>query len=346
MVEKVVFEHLRGRGLRALKGFELNPGPGCNWIIGDNGVGKTTVLEAFYLLSRGRSFRGRRSGPLVGWSERSAELEAVVKQGKRSIRRRWESRTGVEGDAEVGRALVRMLGDRAYELLEGGPALRRRFVDWNVLQCATGYLGQWRRFRRVAAQRNAWLRGGGKGARVWDQAYADLHEAIDRARAQWVQRLQLELESVVEQFPALAGTRLCWRSSVGPGKTALEALDAGLALDVQRGFSASGPSRGDFVLERGGRSWSGSRGENKAFVVLIQIGAGRLMEKATGIRSAWLIDDLRSELSRGYSDELLALVLHEGCQTVVTALEAPSRVSTVEAATLFHVEHGGALARL
>jgi len=346
VVEKVVFECLQGRGLRALKGFGLEPGPGCNWIIGENGVGKTTVLEAFYLLARGRSFRGRRLGPLVGWSERSAELEARVRLGARGMRRRWKSGTGLEGSAEVGRALVRMIGDRAYELIEGGPVLRRRFVDWNILQVAPGYLEQWRRFRRVSAQRNAWLRGGGRGVRVWDQGYAELHEAIDGARAAWIDRLQLELRPLVERLPALNGIGLRWRSSLGSAKTALEALEANLALDVQRGFSGSGPSRGDFSLERGGRSWTGSRGENKALVVLMQIGAGRLMEQDTGIRSAWLIDDLRSELSQSYSSELLALVLRLGCQTVVTALEAPAGGSAmVDAARLFHVEQNGALVR-
>ncbi len=69
------------------------------------------------------------------------------------------------------------------------------------------------------------------------------------------------------------------------------------------------------------------------------------MEADAGIRSSWLIDDLRSELSRGFSETLLALVRQQECQVVVTALEVPSGDVGAEVGTLFHVEHDGTLTR-
>jgi DNA replication and repair protein RecF len=340
VVDKVVFEFVAGQGLRALKGFELELGSGCNWVVGENGVGKTTVLEALYLLARGRSFRGRRMGPLVGWDAQRAVLEGRLRQGERAQRRRWDSQGGLEGDRQTGRTLVRLIGDQSFELIEGGPALRRRFVDWNLVQADSRYLDLWGRFRRVAGQRNAWLRSGGRGVRVWDSTYAALHEAIDQARGRWVDRLQLELDELSGEFPMLSGVQVRWRSSMGSGRSAVQALEDGLPLDIQRGFSASGPSRGDFVLERAGRAWSGSRGENKVFVVLCQIGAGRLLEQDVAVRSSWLVDDLGSDLSRRLSEQGFDLLVRQDGQVVFTALDEPRVGVEQTSVRLFHVEQG------
>jgi DNA replication and repair protein RecF len=269
-----------------------------------------------------------------------AVLEGRVKQGARAQRRRWDSQGGLVGDRETGRTLVRLIGDQSFELIEGGPALRRRFVDWNLVQADSRYLDLWGRFRRVAGQRNAWLRSGGRGVRVWDSTYAALHEEIDEARGRWVERLQLELDELTGEFPVLSGVQVRWRSSVGAGRSALQALEAGLALDIQRGFSASGPSRGDFVLERGGRIWSGSRGENKVLVVLCQTGAGRLLEQEVAVRSSWLVDDLGSDLSRRLSEQVFDLLVRQEGQVVFTALDAPPLGVEQTSVRLFHVEQG------
>jgi len=323
-------------------------GPGLTVLAGPNGAGKTAFLESVYLLSRGRSFRGRRFGSLVQHGERCARVEGWMDDEGVTERLVWESRasgdgaeSGAKGDGPgVGlshRLQVRLVSEATHTLVEGEPSIRRRFVDWNVFHVEPGFGALRARYRRVGAQRNAWLRAGGKGHPVWDRPYAQVLAELAAARAGFVRSMATAVEALTAEIGWYEELGLEWRTAVGDADETLERLRGARDADVQRGFSGVGPSRDDLRVNLGGRRWVGSRGETKIVGVLLQLAAQAVVQSVTGRHAVWLVDDLSAELGDDASARLADILTQRADQVILTAL--PGR-QPLRWRAMFHVEQG------
>ena len=154
-------------GIRNLLDVCMQPQPGLNLIYGENGSGKTSLLEAIHLLSTGRSFRSGRVGSLIN-HQRDTALVVIHLADGTAIgleKSRHKGNTlklngrNQQGWEEVARRLpVQVLDAHAFQLLEGGPKARRRFLDWGVFHVEHSFLAAWRDARRCLANRNLLLR--------------------------------------------------------------------------------------------------------------------------------------------------------------------------------------------
>lgn len=339
-------EALSVRCLRNLRQVDLYLEPGLLVLVGGNGAGKTAVLEALYLLSRGRSFRGRRYGPLVTHGETFARIEGRLVRDGRCQRIGWDSRADTatdngENNVGYGGFRVRLICDATHALVEGDPALRRRFLDWNVFHVEPRYAGRWSRFRRIAAQRNAWLRAGGTGAAVWDLAYAEAMAAIAQARAAFFDRLRRAFEVLTNRTGWFPGLTPIWQDSLIEAAAILERLTEMRPADVDRGYSFVSLARADFLFQIDGRRWIGSRGETKLVGVLMQLAAESVVVADSGDAALWLVDDIAAELNDDWQARLIDLVGRQCQQMVLTSL--PGRLPKCPEQTnvqMFHVEHG------
>jgi len=345
----ILLHRLRVRGLRNLRSVDMQLCSAITVLQGGNGAGKTAILEAVYLLSRGRSFRGRRLGPLVTYGERSACVEGWLERGGAIERIHWENHrpagpgegTGYskEGQGSSRRRpfLVRLVCDATPALVEGEPSMRRRFVDWNLFHVEPRF-GEWRAgFRRVASQRNAWLRAGARGPAVWDRAYAEGMAQIEAARQGFADLLSDSFSTLTADIEWFQGLRLEWRSGLGNVEENLSRLEDARATDRRRGFTALGLSRDDLAITADGHRWAGSRGEAKIVGVLLQLAAQRIVDSQSALPALWLVDDLSAELADASSDRLLGIISAEAPQLIATAL--PGRVFQ-SVGSLFHVEQG------
>ncbi|MCU0832846.1 MAG: DNA replication and repair protein RecF [Chromatiaceae bacterium] len=341
-------ENLKAQRLRAISEAELSLSPGVNWIVGGNAAGKTTLLEAVFLLGRGKSFRGARYGGLVQHGHEEAWIEADVVHGLR--RRRigvkksregtvwWENGVRRCGVDDLGvRVHVRMIGENAQRLVEGDPGLRRWFVDWNLFHVEPGYGELLSDFRRALGQRNAWLQEGGRGRPVWDAPYVAAAEALSRARRSFVEALAGAIGNLPSQC-GLGAVLVADLSQGWPcGESLAARLEQALPSDVARGYTWYGPARADLSVRLEGRRALGSRGENKMTVAVLQLAAQRIWAEK-GIECVWLIDDLASELSREGTAALWDSITRSGSQVLATALEPPAFPGAV-----FHVKRGRVL---
>lgn len=342
-----MMERLSVRCLRNLRQVDLLLDTTATVFTGANGAGKTALLEALYLLSRRRSFRGRRFGSLVTRGELCARIEGLLVQGRQRRRIVWESRPEGVADAgvdEVGRRgfRVRLICDASHALVEGDPALRRRFVDWNVFHVEPAHAKRLARFRRIAAQRNAWLRGGGRGKNVWDPAYAQAVAEIGQRRAQFFDELRCAFDDLIGRGGWFAGLVPTWQDPWRDAAAVEERLAGMRDADIARGYSYIGPARADFGFENDGLRWIGSRGESKVVGTLMQLAAEAVVTTTTGDRAMWLVDDLAAELGEEWQSDLLALMWAQCGQLVLTAL--PGRLPRLPegmSPAMFHVEHGG-----
>jgi DNA replication and repair protein RecF len=350
------------RALRNIEHIRFEANPGMNWFVGRNGAGKTAVLEAIFLLARGRSFRGHRQGALVKRGERRLRIETQVlgegttysarvqfSRGPTGRARFFENDVEVEGISDLrGRIHVRIVADNSQRLLEGEPRLRRLFLDWNLFHVEPGYGQLLREFRRVHAQRAAWLRAGGGARAVWDTAYANLAERIALRRLDAVRRLEVHCKELLPGLPQFPGFHLRFSRGWPEEMPLAELLAASVSSDLERGFTFYGPGRADFLVELAEVEVPPSRGQAKLIVCLLQIAAERMWLAGGGPRSIWLLDDLAAELDADGAQAVASLFLGDCRQVFATSVRGDSVGEAAfgdHAAALFHVERG-ALSRL
>src|ERR1700678_3656652 len=182
-------------------------------ISGANASGKTSLLEAIYILGRGRSFRTRRLEHLIRrGSERFVVFGEVDAFGRRLS-------LGVEGSADgvrarLGGAKARSLAELApllpvqiidpeiHRLIEEGPSRRRRFLDWGVFHVEPRFVDDWQRYQQALKQRNAALksRQPREVTAAWDGAVVRYGESLSTARSRYVALLSEHAVSIARNL--------------------------------------------------------------------------------------------------------------------------------------------------
>jgi DNA replication and repair protein RecF len=202
------------RNLRRFADASLRPGAGVNLITGDNGAGKTSILEGLHLMAYGRSFRGRvrdglvRAGTpalevFVEWEERSSRVRGGAGSSSAPARPGCAiaGRTGpgawmaapVAHLGELCAALAVVSFDPgSHVLISGGGEPRRRFLDWGLFHVEPDFLALWRRYSRALRQRNALLKSRASSAQLdaWDAELADAGEPLSAHRQSYLEALQ------------------------------------------------------------------------------------------------------------------------------------------------------------
>ena len=337
--------------LRNLHSVSLEPDPRLNLIVGPNASGKTSLLEAVYLLGRAQSFRTTVNTRLIGDGEsrcivsgrlRVADIDhrvgISIAAGQRQIR--IDGREASSRAALLKLIPVRIVDPSLYRLLEEAPRLRRRFLDWGVFYFDAGYLSAWRHYRRALQQRNAALKAADRaGAELWGRELAKYGKIVSDSRQCYLQAFEARLGLLAGQLGL--GAEIIVRYL--PGWHAERDLNAVLAEDLQRdlryGCTHSGPHRDDFCVMADGHAVRHrfSRGQMKLLVHALVLAQGQLLDRP-GIL---LIDDLASELDLENQALLRELIVQTKEQIFITATH-PEVLAGLGSRHLrmFHVERG------
>lgn len=351
-------DQLRIVNFRNLSEISLSPSRSVNLIYGRNGSGKTSLLEALYVLSSGKSFRSALVDPLIKTGEPEATIYVCTGDNSKfglSKRRHTKAQLRVNGENQknwdqVARALpVLVIDSGAFELLEGGPRIRRRFLDWGVFHVEPTFLDNWRRTAKCLANRNSLLKSGlskGEELKAWDAELSVAAHAVDKARAAYLEELLPLFERV---YGALVGVNfdLSVQYKRGwPDESSLdEWLIANRQLDAKYGSTQAGPHRADLEVKIGRRkaTESLSRGQEKLLVCALKVAQGELLSAAFGRRCLYLVDDLPAELDSQNRQRVMKHLLTLGSQLFVTSVEAEAiDLSVFHNAEFarFHVERG------
>lgn len=348
--------------IRRLTNASLRPDPGVNVITGDNGAGKTSLLEGLHLLAYGRSFRGRVRDGLIRTGAEAVEVFAewredsagrLRKAGLRHSGQRWEGRLDGEPVAQLG-DLCAALAVVTFEpgshiLVTGGGEPRRRLVDWGLFHVEqalgdNGFVSMWRRYSRALKQRNALLKARARDRQLdaWDHELAESGEPLTRHRQSYIENLEPLLRDVAADLvPSLGTARLAFHP--GWARDSLSLADALLVArdrDISNGYTSVGPHRADWRIEHAalpGRE-ALSRGQAKLTALAVLLAQAEYHAHASGEWPVVALDDLASELDRHHQRRVLDRLVASGAQVFITGTEVPSTLSSVPA--LFHVEHG------
>lgn len=339
--------------LRCIRRAELQLHPGHNLIWGGNAAGKTSLLEALFILGRGRSFRTRSSEKLI----RHDASQLVVfgrTQGppSRSLGVRVARDGGTEAriDAAPARSLaelstafaVQVIEPGTHRLVEEGANRRRRWMDWAVFHVEPTFIDAWSLYTRALKQRNAALRTSPGQADVWEPELVRWGEVIAASRRSFVEQLTPVWRPMVAELTGLP-VELHYARGWNADLTLADALKASRDRDVHRGLTHTGPHRADLVLKiRGGGLARDtlSRGQQKLVAVALTLAQLKLIRGLTDQVPTLLLDDPAAELDADRLRHFVRLIADLRCQLIATALHgntelfgAPDRV--------FHVEQGG-----
>jgi DNA replication and repair protein RecF len=342
---------LRIENLRCIEAASLEFSPELNLVAGENGAGKTSILEAIFLLGRGRSFRTRNSERLIrhgqprltvygrtdGVPPRQAGIEIAADGGTRARINGEEAGSLLELSGVLP---VQAIDPEIHKLVDQGPERRRRWLDWLVFHVEPSFGVYWSRFNRALKQRNAALRSGSGAFDAWDGELITNGIAITEARRRTLDRLLPRLDETFQRFGGLdvaVGFSSGWAVDVALA----EALALHRERDRQRGTTTTGPQRADVTLRRGHRAAREtlSRGQQKLTAVAMIVTQLQLLQEEQGMRAVLLLDDPAAELDEKNLQRLFAELSSLRCQMIATSLTPETALFQAPKAT-FHVEQG------
>ncbi len=342
------------RDFRCFAALELDPAPRANLVLGDNASGKTSLLEAIFFLSRGRSFRTSKADNLARHGAEGFLLSAQVSDASGNVALGLARKGGVlearvaggpaKALAELTERLpVQLLDSSAHQLIEGGPRHRRQFLDWGVFHVEQSFLPAWRRYQRALKQRNTLLRQKAPEAllKTFEPELAFAGEFLDQHRRQYLAQLQPVALGWAERLLGKLDLNLRYLRGWGEGKTLEEALVANRPVEREQGVTRTGPHRAEMVIEIGGlpAQQQVSRGQQKVLAGALLLAQAAYLRQATGRHCLLLLDDLAAELDASHLGRFLELVRETEAQVFLSSVEK-ARLPAWEDARLFHVEHG------
>ena len=352
----MILTELRLENLRNITTLELAPAPGCNLLTGANGAGKTSILEAIYVLSHGRSFRPGRNEVLVRSGAARANAFGIVQTATGTTRLglqledgRWSGR--VDGVAPPSlAALLRQCAVVCFEpgshaVISGASSERRRLLDWGVFHVEPDFAETARRYRRVLRQRNAALREGSGDAELdaWDEELVLAGGPLAEARARYLNRLAPRLARLLDDYlPELGSSALRIRSGWSSDADLASTLVESRNVDRQRGHTSRGPHRADWMLTfaKLPRREQLSRGQEKLCAIACVLAQAQLYEEDHGEWPIVVLDDLPSELDQAHQSTTLES-LRAVSQVFIASTEIPAVLQREPAGfRRFHVEQG------
>ena len=346
---------LRIEDLRCIESAELRFGPGINLIYGANGAGKTSILEAAFLLGRGRSFRTRSNERLIRHGQ--ALCRAVGRTAGElpqtlgiETRRPTDTELGtaarlngaaVRSYAELAMAFpVQVLDPDAHKLIEDSATRRRRWLDWAVSHVEPPFASAWARYQRALLQRNAALKRGLPSLDTWDHELAKEGEVLSASRQRVLAALQPYWAGLTEELLGLEVT-LGYTAGWDQSAPLIDALAASLPRDRERGLTHVGPHRADVSLRIRGKAAREilSRGQQKLAAVALSLSQLEFLKVEHELRPTLLLDDPSAELDQERLARFITRVQALETQILVTALERDYRLFG-QPEHVFHVEQG------
>lgn len=340
MKSSLLFERLSIRGVRNLTALELEPASRLNVIVGDNGQGKTSVLEALYLVATTKSFRAERLGTLIQAGTEQASVSAVVSEG--GMRREQRTVLGprsrvVRLDGKAPKSLagyatrtpVVVFSPADLELVSGGASGRRRLLDRVALYLDPPGTDARLRYEHALRSRQRVLEERGPAARELDA----FEEVMAEDGARFALARERAADGVRERlgatFARLAAPELTVRSSYVAGGTIerdlfRQRLAAARAADARRGAATFGPQRDELELVIDGRPARShaSQGQQRLLTLALKLTELDCIRDARGAHPVLLLDDVSSELDPERTLAVHELLMSTQSQVFVTTTRA------------------------
>ena len=344
LITEVRLAHIRSHVL-----FSTEISPHTTIIIGKNGSGKTSLIEAIYVLYRGTSFRGSDK-EIIQHGDTRAEAKIIAHDQQRSIALSTQHDKKVKkeftiNEKKAGRLSIEqrlpvvLFEPDELRLLTSSPQKRREFLDGIIARLSPTYSTVLNRFTRTLAQRNELLKNSDSidsdlwhsHLFAWDVKLAELSATIIKTRTNFVLHCNDHLSRL---YSDIAGTphkiEARYESDFTHGETLqqqiLHRLESTREADAARGFTSVGPHRDDIAitLDNHPASETASRGELRSIMLAFKLLEVELQLHHSGKKPLILLDDVLSELDASREAHLMEALADY--QTIITATDVRSSI--------------------
>lgn len=351
------------QNLRNIEGVDFTPSARVNLIFGENGSGKTTILEAINLLALGRSFRSHKHKPLIRYQQPAFTVFGRVHTDDHSevpigISRSMDGEASFKANgvtvasaADLAVYLpVQVINSDTFLLLEGSPKVRRQFIDWLVFHVEPQFYPTWKAIQRCLKHRNSLLRRDRIDSfelASWDQELVALTEKIHELRAACLVEFEASLSELLSEFVKVDGIKLSYYRGWDKERDYRSILAEGFERDQRLGYTQMGSHRADLKITVNGLDAAEllSRGQQKLLVCALKIAQGYVFSRMTGRKSIYLVDDLPAELDEKHRELLVHWLDAMQTQVFITGVEQEALLSSWRERAgvdlkMFHVEQG------
>lgn len=371
------FSNIKIDTLRNLGSVELKPNRFANIIYGENGSGKTSILEALSVIAHGRSFRTRKYQYVINKEKPSYILFAQLLNTKGSnkpsnvgVLRNRQGAIQIKVDGEkilsaghLAQKLPMLIIDgHSFQLLEGAAKERRQFFDWLVFHVKHDFGKLWKEYAKCVKQRNSLLRRDKINyteLAPWDFEIAKSAAIIESERRKcftlfsaglkdYLEECEFDDNSIVVTYKSGWKTDFTNSTSIAIDSSMLEKeLKDNFTKDRVLGYTSIGSHKSDIVITVNGKkaSESLSRGQQKVLISALFFTKAQVFNETTNIEPVFLLDDLPAELDQRHQALIAKWLVSLGSQSFITSIEKESVLLAWPKMTntncqLFHVEHG------
>lgn len=321
---KLAISHLRN-----ISSLSFEPEPGINIIEGNNGSGKTSLLEAIYLLNVAKSFRSNQIQPIIQHGKLSSVVYGELLDGTSIGIQKEKNKTTIRVNKQhcsyasklAAIAPMCVIYQDIFSLIDSGPGLRRQFLDWGLFHVEPSFLFHWKQYQHCLKQRNKALRQKQNKNEInaWYEVLVQTGQELDRFRKQYLQTLEKFFFKICRLFE-LPNLKLAYQQGWANDLSYGEALTRTFDIDFKQGFTSVGPHRADLKLNSEQYQIKNelSRGQQKLFLFALKFSQAAMLERQV----IYLVDDLAAELDGYARERVINYLIEQDSQVFVTSLEA------------------------
>ncbi len=347
----MAIEELQCHEFRNLKNTSLTFNPHLNIIYGDNGSGKSSLLESIYTLSTSKSFRtkhlknciqhnqtaftlfGQYKNHTIGIQKNTAKL--LIKVNNQFIKKRSEL-------AKIQSILA--IDSLSFELITGGKQKRREFLDWALFHVKPSFAETWMHYKKILKQRNHLLKiKNTKQISYWDNYLIEFNQKITTSREQLIKELIHEFKNHQNTQSFLKKIDIQYKQGWKEQQSYADALKEKLPIDLKRGFTSVGAHHGDIKFYADNKELKDmySRGQTKNLVINLYLILMDYVAKKTSLKPIFIIDDLLAELDKNTVKDVIVSLIEKDYQIFISSIEFDNFFKQLKIEkTVFHVKHG------
>lgn len=354
---------LQLKQFRNFSELQFHASPAFNLICGENGSGKTSLLEAIYYLAHGRSFRSSKHHRLIQHQHEFFVVHAKISHAEQTYSlglqrdRQTELLLRLNGSSNckladfAGLLPVQLLTPDSFRLFFGGPKERRQFFDMGVFHVEPRFFPVWQQFSRVLKQRNALLKQSrryNQQFEYWDQQFVSLAWQLQKLRQDYIDQLSTAFQQLTRGNELLSDISIQlqagWPDKVQQPAELLQLLEQNFQQDSRQGFTLYGPQKADLKIRKAMLTVEEvlSRGQLKVLLFALKIAQNNVIGSSGKKQPLLLIDDLASELDASSTQTIFDYLTNINSQVFITVINADQVSPYIPAASrqMFHVEHG------
>ena len=322
------FSKIHLNNFRSFKSSSFNLGKN-NLILGKNGAGKSSFLEAIFFVLSKKSFRTSSLNSMVNFESSFFKVDAILNEEKFSFTKDLSSSIkSIEGNFQ-NNFLPLILNNFSLNLLEAPKENRRSFIDYLMFHVEHDYKTNHLKFKKALAQRNRALKKSSSSElKSWTKVFIDLSQKLTKMKLEFIDSFLKSFPIFVDTLSIPKGLKDKFKSisityDKGWKDNLLTELRESFVKDQARGFTSLGPQTSDLSVKINKQDSGNilSRGEQKLLILLIYLFFIRAYNDLRPNKTIFLLDDLPSELDEKNLDLALNLLQDADCQLFITSLE-------------------------